>query len=130
MRLICACRLNHRLCVVIGIPLHKTAKSRKMCIKCQLHILRVLNVCLAGLGLSPFVQHLVWHLFFPSSLLGFQAFKYLSDVQAKFLTICGGKMCSIHGTGGNFTKHGNFQSPHIKLLAQMQPGSMFHLSCF
>ena len=47
----------HRLCVVIGIPLHKTAKSRIMCIKCQLHILRVLNVCLAGFRLSSFVQH-------------------------------------------------------------------------
>ena len=28
----------HRLCVVIGIPLHKTAKSRKMCIKRQLQL--------------------------------------------------------------------------------------------
>ena len=116
----------HRLCVVIGIPLHKTVKSRKMCIKFQLHILRVLNVCLAGLGLSSFVQHLFWHLFFPSSLLGFQALKYLSDVQVKFITICAQNM----GQAGTFTKHGNFQSPHIKLLAQMQPGSMFHLSYF
>ena len=97
-----------------------------MCIKCQLHILRVLNVCLAGFGLSSFVQHQDWHHFFPSSLLGFRALKYLSDVPAKFIIICGGKMCSKHGTGGNFTIHGTFQSPHIKILAQMQPGSMFY----
>ena len=68
----------------------------------------------SALGLAPF---------FPASLLGFQALKYLYDVPAKFITICGGECAQ----NMNFTKHGNFQSPHIKLLAQMQPGSMFHL---
>ena len=45
----------------------------------------------SALGLAPF---------FPSSLLGFQALKYLSDVPAKFITICGGKCAQNMGQAG------------------------------
>ena len=106
----------HRLCVVIGITLHKTAQSRKMCILGQLHNLRVLNVCLAGFAL-PTVFHLPLGFapFFSFSLLGFRSFKMFVCCTKIIHYHLWNKMWLKHGMGINCTKNGNCKSPWCSL---------------
>ena len=54
----------HRLFVVIGIPMHKTAKSPKMCMLGQMTILSEVNLCLAVINKMYAVinlKHMLWN---------------------------------------------------------------------